>query len=68
MLILLTVIVLVAGATPAYAYLDPGSGSMMMQLLLGGVAGGVVLVRMYWNRLLTRFGFRRDKTDANAPR
>ena len=25
--------------TPAFAYIDPGSGGMMMQLLLGGVAG-----------------------------
>jgi hypothetical protein len=36
----------------------------MVQLLLGGVAGGVVLVRMYWGRLLTKLGFRRDKTDS----
>ena len=26
------------------AYLDPGSGSMLVQLLLGGVAGAAVIV------------------------
>ena len=35
----------------AYAYLDPGSGSMLLQLLLGGTAGVVVIVKLYWERL-----------------
>lgn len=43
-------------ASPAYAYLDPGSGGMMVQLLLGGIAGVGVLFRLYWRRLLTRIG------------
>ena len=63
----LALIVFLAGTQPAYAYLDPGSGSMMVQLLLGGVAGGVVLVRLYWGRLLTRLGLRRDKTTFKSP-
>ena len=28
-------------STPARAYLDPGTGTMLVQLLLGGVAGGL---------------------------
>ena len=28
---------------PAWAYLDPGTGSMMLQLLLGGIAGAMVV-------------------------
>jgi len=32
----------------AYAYLDPGSGSMLLQLLLGGVAGLAVVFKLYW--------------------
>jgi len=63
----LALIVFLAGTAPAYAYLDPGSGSMMVQLLLGGVAGVVVLVRLYWGWLLTRLGVRRDKTASKAP-
>lgn len=45
----------VAGALPAHAYLDPGTGSMLLQLLLGGVAGALVVVRLYWSNVKTRF-------------
>ncbi len=36
---------------PAWAYLDPGTGSMMLQLLLGGIAGAMVVGKVYWRRL-----------------
>jgi hypothetical protein len=35
---------------PAWAYLDPGTGSMMLQLLLGGIAGALVVGKLYWYR------------------
>jgi len=44
------------GPTPASAYMDPGSGSMMLQLLLGGVGGAAVVLRLYWHRLRAFFG------------
>jgi F0F1-type ATP synthase membrane subunit a len=37
--------------TPAYAYLDPGTGSILIQLLMGGVAGAMVIVKLYWQRV-----------------
>ena len=37
-------------SAPAHAYLDPGTGSMFLQLLLGGLAGAAVVGRMYWSR------------------
>jgi hypothetical protein len=46
-------------ARPAQAYLDPGSGGMMVQLLLGGFAGAAVLIRLCWRQLLTRIGLRK---------
>jgi hypothetical protein len=36
---------------PAWAYLDPGTGSMILQLLLGGIAGAMVVGKLYWHRL-----------------
>lgn len=48
---LLAVIVFLTGAIPAYAYVDPGTGSMLVQLVTGGVAGALVLARLYWRRL-----------------
>ena len=35
----------------AYAYLDPGTGSMVLQALLGGLAAALVVVRAYWSRI-----------------
>ena len=34
----------------AWAYLDPGTGSMMLQVLLGGIAGAMVVGKLYWYR------------------
>jgi hypothetical protein len=50
---------LLVSTIPAYAYLDPGSGSMLLQVLLGGVAALAVILKFYWNRF--RSLFRRDK-------
>ncbi len=43
-------------ATRAEAYLDPGSGSMLLQLVLGGVAGLVVIVKLYWQKIRRLLG------------
>ena len=40
---------------PAMAYLDPGSGSMLLQLLLGGTAGLIVVIKLYWQSLVSFF-------------
>jgi hypothetical protein len=33
-----------------FAYLDPGSGSMILQAVVGGVAAVAVFGKMYWRR------------------
>jgi len=47
-------------ATPAYAYLDPGTGSMILQVLLGGIAGVAVAGRFYWRKVLGFLGMDSD--------
>ena len=44
----------------ALAYLDPGSGSMIIQVLAGGVAAIGVAAKLYWRRLLHLLRIRRD--------
>jgi hypothetical protein len=44
--------ILVAGVAPAHAYLDPGNGSMLLQLLVGGLAGLLVMGKVLWHRAL----------------
>ncbi|MFZ5876950.1 MAG: hypothetical protein ACOYXU_11155 [Nitrospirota bacterium] len=53
--------------THASAYLDPGSGSMLLQLLLGGVAGLAVVVKLFWRRLLAFFGVKKTDQDTDSP-
>ncbi len=43
-------------ASPAHAYLDPGTGSMLVQMLLGGLAGVLVIGKLYWHRVKAFFG------------
>lgn len=38
-------------AQPAFAYIDPGTGSILLQSLLAGVAGLVVISKLYWYRI-----------------
>ena len=44
-----------AAETRVDAYLDPGSGSMLVQLLLGGVAGAAVIMKLGWQRFRDMF-------------
>lgn len=37
--------------SPAQAYLDPGTGSMILQGIIGAIAGALVVLRIYWARL-----------------
>jgi hypothetical protein len=45
---------------PAYAYLDPGTGSMILQLLLGGVAGVLIIAKLYWQLFRDLFAKRKQ--------
>ncbi len=33
-------------------YIDPGSGSMILQVMLGGIAAAAVAVKVFWRRIL----------------
>ncbi len=48
------------GSAPAHAYLDPGTGSMILQVLIGGIAGLALAGRFYWNRLMVLIGVRSE--------
>jgi hypothetical protein len=52
---------------PASAYLDPGTGSMMLQALLGGIAGAAVVGRLYWHRMKSFMTSRFSAKPRNPP-
>ena len=35
----------------AYAYIDPGSGSILLQALIGAIAAAGASIAIYWNKL-----------------
>lgn len=41
--------------TPAYGYLDPGTGSMILQGLAAAFFGAAFAVKMYWSKLIAFF-------------
>ena len=52
---------LLALSIKAEAYLDPGTGSMLLQVVLGGVAAIGVAVKLYWHKLRVAIGLRKKK-------
>src|SRR5438445_665325 len=49
------------------AYLDPGSGSMMLQVIAGGLAALAVTLKVYWRRLLVFLRIRKPEEETTAP-
>ena len=47
--------------TTVLAYLDPGSGSMILQIIAGGLAAVAVTAKLYWNRILKFLRIRKDE-------
>jgi hypothetical protein len=42
------------------SYLDPGSGSMILQMVAGGTAAVAVTAKLYWRRVLRILRIRKD--------
>jgi hypothetical protein len=61
-----TVAVLALAAAPAWAYLDPGTGSYVFQMVAAALVSVGFLARAYWHRLRTFFT-RRDRSTPQAP-
>ena len=53
-------------AMPAYAYLDPATGSVLLQGLLAGIAGLMVVLRLYWSQVKAFFRRLRGQTELPA--
>ncbi len=48
----------------ALAYLDPGSGSFVFQILISALLGAAVVLKTSWRRIRDFFT-RKDRTDDN---
>jgi len=52
------------------AYLDPGSGSLILQVILAVLLGGFFIIRSYWNKIIDgvrKIFSRQEKGEENEP-
>jgi hypothetical protein len=56
----------VAMIAPAHAYLDPGTGSIVLQAIIGGVAASMFILRSYFHRLKGWLGLVPNTADENS--
>ena len=57
---------LISYTSPAYAYLDPGTGSMLVQGLIGGVAVVMSFLSIYWQKVKAFFGKEEADTETDT--
>lgn len=55
MRIILLFSLLAVFAVPALAYVDPGTGSLMFQLLIAGIAGAIFSIKLFWKKIKAFF-------------
>ena len=46
---------LISYTSPAYAYLDPGTGSILLQGLIAGIAMTMAFLSIYWQKVKAFF-------------
>ena len=47
-----------------FAYIDPGTGSIILQAIVAGIVGAVIAVKLFWHRIMVFLGLREnDKSD-----
>ena len=49
----------------AHAYIDPGTGSLILQIVFATIASSLVVIKMYWLRI--KNFFKKGKSEQTAP-
>lgn len=65
-LLLQTFLIYIFLTNNGFAYLDPGTGSIILQAILGAIAAGFSYCVFYWNKVknfFQKFLKRKKKTD-----
>ena len=64
--LLVLIVAFLVVPTRAYAYIDPGTGSYVFQMVAAALVSVGFLARAYWHRLRSFFA-RRDRSSPQAP-
>lgn len=59
----LVIITLLLFTPSAWAYLDPGTGSMLLQVILGGIAAIGVALKLFWHKIRVALGMSKSPAD-----
>lgn len=64
-LLILTILILgiLSCANNAYAYLDPGTGSFLLQILIAGLVGAFFSIKIFWQRIKNFFTGKKPEND-----
>jgi hypothetical protein len=65
-LAVLAVLSLFIFSTKSQAYLDPGTGSYVLQIVLAFVIGGLYSLKLYWKRIKAYFQRKYSKKEDSA--
>ena len=52
---ILSLMLILAPIYSAQAYLDPGSGSLIIQAIIGGIMGLAMVIKIYWHKIKSFF-------------
>ena len=63
----LLAILLLMIAPSAFAYLDPGTGSMLLQVILGGIAAVGVALKLFWHKIRVALGMSKKAAAEDEP-
>ncbi|MBX7147979.1 hypothetical protein K1X76_02740 [bacterium] len=58
--IIILLVILLAPIQNAHAYLDPGTGSMIVQVVVGGFLAALYTVKAYWHKIKKFFKRSKD--------
>ena len=59
----LSFLYIILSTDSSHAYIDPGSGSMLLQVLIASILGMLTVIKIYWARLKIFFS---RKSDTNS--
>jgi hypothetical protein len=56
----------ISGLTGKLPYLDPGSGSLLLQILIAALLAVGVAIRASWGKIKGMFGIKSDEVDEDV--
>ena len=60
-------ILFVSASLPAYGYIDPGTGSLIIQGIIGAIAAAGVMLKIYWHKVRVFFSRGQRKAHLEEP-